>query len=286
MASEQIFKRDPTVHEENLTQVFKDLKASEQLLDTLLVTVEGNIEAHKIVLSASSPFFKSLLSKNKHAKPMIFLKGVSLSCLQNLVNFMYEGEVSIPEEELTTFLEVAKDLSIRGLSQKSNDDSIQPTKRPKLENITSTENQEYQESPTNVNMIFYSNPLVKNEPMSRTNLTLNHPSISSAFSNVYQPSVQLEQTLADISEEATRSCATSAIQPTNQMTIGGFDNQLVHDKDTLLRLKPPSELLNESRARILENKSLGLLMCSACTFTSPVVANMQQHIQTAHFNTS
>merc|ERR1711915_1100702 len=170
------------------------------------------------------------------------------------------------EEELTTFLEVAKDLSIRGLSQKSSDNSILPTKRPKMENLASTENQEYQESPTN--------------------LTLNNPSISSAFSNIYQPSVKLEQTLADISEEATRSCATSTIQPTNQMTIGGFDNQLVQDKDTLLRLKPSSELLNDCRARILENKSLGLLMCSACTFTSPVVANMQQHIQTAHFNSS
>eukprot|EP00092_Neocalanus_flemingeri_P069998 GFUD01085863.1.p1 GENE.GFUD01085863.1~~GFUD01085863.1.p1 ORF type:complete len:117 (+),score=32.57 GFUD01085863.1:68-418(+) len=115
MNSEQQFSRDVSDHEASLSNIFRELKTAEQLLDVTLVTSEGQLNAHKIVLSACSPFFKSILDNNPHQSPMIYLKGVSHSSLEKLVLFMYEGEVSIKQEELANFLEFAKDLKVRAL---------------------------------------------------------------------------------------------------------------------------------------------------------------------------
>ena len=91
MTAAQQFTRDINDYEGSLSQVFRELKTCEQLLDVSLVTSEGQIKAHKVVLSACSPFFRSVLNTNPHPSPMIYLKGVSHSCMEKLISFMYEA---------------------------------------------------------------------------------------------------------------------------------------------------------------------------------------------------
>ena len=43
---------------------------------------------------------------------------ISLSTLDSLINFIYTGEVEIPEEELNELIEAAESLDIRGLTEK------------------------------------------------------------------------------------------------------------------------------------------------------------------------
>merc|ERR1712240_764192 len=67
--------------------------------------------------SACSPFFRTVLKQNPHEHPLLYLKGVQFNDLQAVLNFMYHGEVNVAQEELNSFLAVAEDLEVKGLTQ-------------------------------------------------------------------------------------------------------------------------------------------------------------------------
>ena len=85
-------------------------------IDRLSCTLDY-IQVHKVILSACSNFFKSLLRRNPHNHPLLYLKGVKYSDLLCVLNFMYHGEVNVAQEDLNSFLAVAEDLQVKGLTQ-------------------------------------------------------------------------------------------------------------------------------------------------------------------------
>ena len=82
---------------------------------TLVSDDHTQISAHKLVLSASSDFFKSILRKNPHSHPLLYLSGVDSTSLGFVLDYIYQGEVQIYQNELDNFLEVAQKLKIEGL---------------------------------------------------------------------------------------------------------------------------------------------------------------------------
>ncbi len=78
------------------------------------------MQAHKVVLAVCSPFFRSVLQRNPHDRPLIYLKGVKFAELAAVLNFMYHGEVNVAQEELNSFLLIADELKVKGLSQNLN----------------------------------------------------------------------------------------------------------------------------------------------------------------------
>ena len=57
--------------------VFEDLKDDREFTDVTLACEDGQqVEAHKVVLIASSPFFLNILKRNKHSHPLIYMRGV------------------------------------------------------------------------------------------------------------------------------------------------------------------------------------------------------------------
>ena len=104
--------------ESNLSAAFKELRQESEYLDvTLLCEDEDQIEAHKVVLSACSGFFRNALRRTKHQHPLLYLKGVQHADLNHILDFIYYGEVSIAQENLNAFLSVAEELKIKGLTQ-------------------------------------------------------------------------------------------------------------------------------------------------------------------------
>ena len=73
--------------------------------------------AHKVILSACSPYFRSILARHPHQHPLLFLRGVRQQDLANILDFMYHGEVNVAQEELNTFLAIAEELQVKGLTQ-------------------------------------------------------------------------------------------------------------------------------------------------------------------------
>uniref|UniRef100_A0A182T1I3 BTB domain-containing protein n=1 Tax=Anopheles maculatus TaxID=74869 RepID=A0A182T1I3_9DIPT len=104
---------------------FDSLRYEEDFVDVTLCCEGRKIRAHKILLSACSPYFKDVFKENPCQHPVIIFKNVRYNDLMSLVEFMYQGEVSVPQEQLPSFLHTAEVLAIRGLTDNTAD-SRQP----------------------------------------------------------------------------------------------------------------------------------------------------------------
>ena len=103
--------------ESNISAAFKEIREEKDFFDITLSCGSRQIQAHKLILSACSPFFRTVLKQNPHQHPLLYLKGVEFGNLQSVLNFMYHGEVNVAQEELNSFLAVAEDLRVKGLTQ-------------------------------------------------------------------------------------------------------------------------------------------------------------------------
>ena len=102
---------------ENTNAIFGKLREDKEFADVTLACEDGQqVDAHKVILSATSPFFQNLLQLNKHAHPVIFMRKVSSENLLAVLDFLYFGEANLPEENLETFLSLAEELKLKGLS--------------------------------------------------------------------------------------------------------------------------------------------------------------------------
>ena len=100
----------------NTTKAFGLLRNEDFLQDVTLVGDDNHqVAAHKLVLSSCSEFFKNIFKNNKHSHPLICLDGITSSELDNILNYMYNGEVNIFQEDLDRFLAVAQRFKLEGL---------------------------------------------------------------------------------------------------------------------------------------------------------------------------
>jgi len=118
-----------TDFENNISGAFQELRHAEDFFDVTLACEDEQIQAHKVILSACSPFFRSILKRNKHQHPLLYLKGVKHTDLVAVLDFMYQGEVNVAQEELNTFLAVAEDLRVKGLTQNDSEKKQNKTVR-------------------------------------------------------------------------------------------------------------------------------------------------------------
>ena len=101
--------------ETNISIAFHELKEEKDFTDVTLACGDNQVEAHKVILASSSPFFKRILKNNPHSHPLIYLKGIKFSEVEAVLKFIYQGEVNVEQDNLNTFLEVAEELEVKGL---------------------------------------------------------------------------------------------------------------------------------------------------------------------------
>ena len=107
---------------QNIQISYKDLRTNSDFFDvTLLCEEDQQIEAHKIILSACSPFFSSVLKRTNQSHPMIYMRGLKASDLVAIVDFIYYGEANIYQDDLDGFLALAEELQLKGLAGFQND---------------------------------------------------------------------------------------------------------------------------------------------------------------------
>ncbi|XP_021932164.1 modifier of mdg4-like isoform X14 [Zootermopsis nevadensis] len=116
--SEQFSLRWNNFHS-NLASGFHALLQGEDLVDVTLAAGGQFVQAHKIVLSVCSPYFKDLFKVNPCKHPIVILKDVCHKDLVAILQFMYRGEVNVRQEELGTFIKTAEMLQIKGLTEDS-----------------------------------------------------------------------------------------------------------------------------------------------------------------------
>ncbi|XP_015587128.1 longitudinals lacking protein, isoforms A/B/D/L isoform X11 [Cephus cinctus] len=104
-------------HQSTLVQNFDTLLESGTLVDCTLAAEGKSLKAHKVVLSACSPFFEGLLSEHYDKHPVFILKDIKFKELKAMMDYMYKGEVNISQDQLAALLKAAESLQIKGLSE-------------------------------------------------------------------------------------------------------------------------------------------------------------------------
>ena len=95
----------------NLSNAFGGFRGDTDFNYVTLACEDGtHVEAHKVVLSASSPLFKNLLKSERHSHPLIYMVGVRSEDLVAAVDFLYRGEAKVNQENLNSFLATAQEL--------------------------------------------------------------------------------------------------------------------------------------------------------------------------------
>ena len=119
--------------QDNVKSAFGNLRESTDFADVTLACEDGHqIEAHKVVLAASSPFFQAILKRNKHSHPLIYMRGMKSVDLVAMVDFLYFGEANVQQENLDSFLAIAEELQLKGLqgSNEQNERDLQREPQP------------------------------------------------------------------------------------------------------------------------------------------------------------
>ena len=76
--------------QENINNTFGSLRDNLDFIDITLACEDGEqVEAHKVILAASSPFFQDILKKNKHSHPLIYMRSVRSEHLVAILDFLY-----------------------------------------------------------------------------------------------------------------------------------------------------------------------------------------------------
>ena len=98
---------------ESVRNLFED----QNFTDVTLVSDDlQEFKAHKVILSACSPFFEAVLKSSSNPQPLLFLKGIQFETLSLILRFVYEGEVNVPHEVVNEFMVTANEIKIKGLN--------------------------------------------------------------------------------------------------------------------------------------------------------------------------
>ena len=84
-----------------------------------LATETKQFKAHKLILSACSPYFRNLFISNPCKHPTVFFKDISEDQMKLLMEYMYKGKISVKQSELESVLRTASSLQIHGLTTPS-----------------------------------------------------------------------------------------------------------------------------------------------------------------------
>ena len=96
-----------------------ELRNDTDFTDVTLACEDQSVKAHKVILSACSPLFRRLLKSHPHPQPLLYMRGLKATDLVALVDFIYHGEANIFQEQLDSFLALAEELELKGLSGNS-----------------------------------------------------------------------------------------------------------------------------------------------------------------------
>ena len=118
---------------DNIISSFGSLRKENDFSDVTLVSGDGHqVDSHKVVLSSGSPVFKNILKGNKHSHPVIYMRGLKSDDLFAILDFLYSGKANVPEENLESFLAIAEELQVMGLTGDANHKEVDQREEPKI----------------------------------------------------------------------------------------------------------------------------------------------------------
>jgi len=290
--------------ESNISGAFKDIRDAKDFFDVTLACDDDQLQAHKVILSACSPFFRNILKRNPHQHPLLYLKGVKYSDLQSVLNFMYHGEVNVAQDELNSFLAVAEELRVKGLTQNNGSQSA---------NTKSSSSSSHHQAPKSPTPSKSSRPLdresapppkrprpapapiappppvhddddiqevvpVKSEPRDTSSAV-----IANTSNDMYQAAPSNQQTLALAAEDDISYGADESYDDYGSYDQEGYDGQMM-DPNMAGGADGNKDL--DVEAMIEEQESGVGFRCLICEKISLTKSHARRHARMVHMNTA
>ncbi|XP_041968273.1 protein tramtrack, beta isoform-like isoform X18 [Aricia agestis] len=230
MASDEQFSLCWNNFHANMSAGFHGLLSRGDLVDVTLAAEGRLLQAHKLVLSVCSPYFQEMFKMNPTQHPIVFLKDVSHSALRDLLQFMYQGEVNVKQEELASFISTAEQLQVKGLTGNSNEESSTPSKPKPTSRPGPRSSQQRQSVMTKLETDLDSKP-------SSTPVAIKRPN---------RPSIASNNSSSSQSGPAKRKC----VDPLEAGPSGSAKDEFVtipdEDENNAVAPKMEPEFVNES----------------------------------------
>lgn len=121
-------------YQTNMVNVLDQIFHDEKYVDVTLVCEGTFIKAHKIVLSACSPYFQHIFDTVASPHPVIILKDMLLTELKPILDFMYKGEIYVAKDQIGILLRVAENLKVRGLAEVAEENATTNTNNSSANN--------------------------------------------------------------------------------------------------------------------------------------------------------
>eukprot|EP00096_Caligus_rogercresseyi_P003686 TRINITY_DN1709_c0_g1_i5.p1 TRINITY_DN1709_c0_g1~~TRINITY_DN1709_c0_g1_i5.p1 ORF type:complete len:298 (-),score=65.04 TRINITY_DN1709_c0_g1_i5:502-1395(-) len=244
--------------ESSIKQGFSELRSNENFFDVTLACGSDVIRAHRVILSACSSFFRSLLTSIPHSNPYLYLRGIELKHLESILCFMYNGEVRVQHEDLDQFLLVAQELCVNGLVQE--DSKISPPKEDEFASPSSFALRDRPSSPL---------PLASK----RIRAPIREP----------PDDIILETNRGSLDEQPNNDDEDG-----NYMFINNYDNpgsDAMKNSD-ILNGSLENKLLDAELMKYISPRgSNSMYNCLKCSYSSLRHLNVKRHIEARHFLT-
>ena len=115
---EELFTLSSNEFGNRCKETFSKLWRDKDFADVTLATDDGRqIAVHRIVLASSSFLFKRLLSNSPHSQHIVVLQGISMKRLELVLEYVYQGQCDVVQEDLDAFLSTGRELGIHDLTQ-------------------------------------------------------------------------------------------------------------------------------------------------------------------------
>ena len=148
-------------HTDQMRLSLHRMMMAESVTDVTLVSSDQlYFKAHKVVIGAGSSIFNEIVNKTHVNDSFIFMRGVTGNDLKSILAFVYLGEVSIDHERMNEFLDIARDLGIKGLSASARQSE---TNAKKIENSNRSTDVDVDEKETETELESLSHEVVKEE---------------------------------------------------------------------------------------------------------------------------
>ena len=114
-----ILSADPSQCRQELVERLDILRKNENFCDVKVVVKDKEFNAHKVVLAAASPFFLTLLAtdmrESKEQLIRIELEEATASVMEDVLQYVYTGNVSVTKESAYNLIATADYLLLPGL---------------------------------------------------------------------------------------------------------------------------------------------------------------------------
>ena len=256
--------------ESSLSSCYRSLRNGQDFTDVTLACEDGRqVEAHRVILSNSSSFFLGMLKRCQHPHPVIYMRGLNSSTLVALLDFIYQGEVSLEEGGLEEFLKLGQELKLVGLQGRDG------RGQDSMDVIDSggfiLQGQDTNESGEN----FKLNEMADNQNFEKRKTQTSHFQDLQTQSNSFDSSgfrVLLDIPQTTVKQELDQTCT----------------NAIDKDKDFGQTVKPQEkERYERVKPYLLKiGKDPVKYHCKTCGNNSRYIASMANHVESKHLDVS